>query len=153
MSGLAMGWVLQAALLVTGADAYETALQKAEENGQPVMVLVGADWCPGCVTMKNSTLPAMAKAGQLKGVQYLTVNYDQNPALARKLMRGNSIPQLVIFSKTDKGWHREQITGATNAGSVNGLIQRAVAVAAPPAAKTEAKVAAEAVAADKSSGN
>ena len=153
MSGLAIGWALQAAMLVTGADAYETALKKAEENGQPVMVLVGADWCPGCVTMKNSTIPAMARAGQLKGVQYLTVNYDQNPTLARQLMRGNSIPQLVIFSKTNKGWHREQITGSTSSGAVNGMIQRAVAVAVPPTAKTETKVATDTATADKSSGN
>ena len=103
MSGLAMGLVLQAAMLVTGADTYETAMKTAQENGQPLVVLVGADWCPGCVTMKNSTMPAMARAGQLKNAQYVTINYDQNPTLARQLMRGNSIPQLIVFSKTEKG--------------------------------------------------
>ncbi|WP_254506956.1 thioredoxin family protein [Anatilimnocola floriformis] len=153
MSGLAMGLVLQAALLVGGADSYEVAMKKAQENGQPLVVLVGADWCPGCVTMKNSTMPAMAKAGQLKNAQYVTVNYDQNPALARQLMRGNSIPQLIVFSKNEKGWHREQITGATSSGAVAGLIKKAAEVAvAEPAAKAETKVAADA-SLDKSSGN
>lgn len=136
MSGLAMGLVLQAALLVGGADSYETALQAAKDNGQPMLVLVGADWCPGCVTMKNSTMPSIARTGGLKGVNYITVNYDQNPTLARQMMRGNSIPQLVVFSKTDKGWHREQITGATSAGAVGGLIKRALAAQAPVAANT-----------------
>ncbi len=154
MSGLAIGLVLQAALLTGGADTYETALKAAQENGQPLVVLIGADWCPGCVTMKTSTMPSLVKAGKLKGVNYVTINYDQNPTLARKLMQGNSIPQLVVFSKTEKGWHREQITGATSGGAVTGLIQRAVAVQVP--ANADTKVAAdakEAPAADKSSGN
>lgn len=154
MSGLAMGWVLQAAMLVSGADSYETAMKTAQENGQPLVVLVGADWCPGCVTMKNSTIPSMARAGQLKGVQYVAINYDQNPTLARKLMRGNTIPQLIVFSKTEKGWHREQITGATGSGSVAGLIKRAADVAiAEPAKKAETKVVSETSTLDKSSGN
>lgn len=154
MSGLAMGLVLQAALLVSGADSYETALKTAQENGQPLVVLIGADWCPGCVTMKNSTMPALARAGQLKGVQYVTINYDQNPTLARQLMRGNSIPQLVVFSKAEKGWHREQVTGATSTGAVAGLIKRAADVAiAEPAKKAETKVVSDQSSADKSSGN
>lgn len=154
MSGLAMGLVLQAAMLVSGADSYETAMKTAQENGQPLVVLVGADWCPGCVTMKNSTMPALARAGQLKGVQYVTINYDQNPTLARQLMRGNSIPQLIVFSKTEKGWHREQVTGATSTGAVAGLIKRAADVAiAEPAKKAETKVVSDQSSADKSSGN
>jgi thioredoxin-like negative regulator of GroEL len=154
MSGLAMGLVLQAALLTGGADNYEAALKTAQDNGQPLVVLVGADWCPGCVTMKNSTMPAMARSGALKGVQFVTVNYDQNPNLARQLMRGNAIPQLVVFSKTDKGWHREQITGATSTGAVTGLIQRAVAAAAPVSPKAaETKVVSDSTGLDKSSGN
>jgi thioredoxin-like negative regulator of GroEL len=153
MSGLAMGLVLQAALLVSGADSYETAMKTAQENGQPLVVLVGAEWCPGCVTMKNSTMPALARAGQLKGVQYVTINYDQNPTLARQLMRGNSIPQLIVFSKTEKGWHREQVTGATSTGTVAGLIKRAADVAiAEPAKKAETKVVSD-QSSDKSSGN
>ena len=99
MSGLAMGLVLQAALLTSGADSYEVALKQAQENGQPLVVLVGADWCPGCQTMKNSTMPAMARSGGLKGVQYVTINYDQNPTLARKLMaRRLSVKALISFS-------------------------------------------------------
>lgn len=139
MSGLAMGLVLQAALLASGAETYETALQAAKQDGKPMLVLVGADWCPGCVTMKNSTMPALARAGGLKNVNYITINYDQNPTLARQMMRGGSIPQLVAFSKTDKGWHREQITGATSTGAVAGLVQRAIAAQAPVAAAAIAK--------------
>jgi len=137
-----MGLVLQAALLTSGADSYETALQAAKENGQPFVVLIGADWCPGCVTMKNSVMPSMARSGQLKNVNYATVNYDQNPNLARQLMRGGTIPQLAVFIKTDKGWHREQTTGTTSSGAVTGMLQRALAA---KASQAEAKVAADTI--------
>jgi thioredoxin-like negative regulator of GroEL len=148
-----MGLMLQAALLTSGADSYEVALKAAQENGQPLVVLVGADWCPGCVTMKNATMPAMVRSGALRNVQYANVNYDRDPNLARQLMRGNAIPQLVVFSWTEKGWHREQITGATSSGVVNGMIQRAIAAATPVTPKVETKVVSDSTTPDKSSGN
>lgn len=152
MSGLAMGMVLQAALLVSGADAYAEAREAHMEDGKPFLVLVGADWCPGCVTMKNSTIPAMVKAGQLKGVHYATVNYDENMTRARALMQGNMLPQLMIFSKAaDGSWHREQITGPTSSLAVQGMMQRAFAVQTPR--KPAATIVAESPTPDKSSGN
>lgn len=150
MSSLAMGLVLQAALLATGADPYAEARAAHLEDGKPFLVLVGADWCPGCVTMKNSTIPAMVKAGQLQGVHYATVNYDENTTRARALMQGNMLPQLMIFSKTADGWHREQITGPTSSVAVQGLMQRALAAQAPK--KPATTVVADAPR-DKSSGN
>lgn len=151
MSGLAMGWVLQAALLVSGADAYAEAREAHLADDKPFLVLVGADWCPGCVTMKNSTIPAMVRAGQLKGVHYATVNYDENPTRARALMQGNMLPQLMIFSKTADGWHREQITGPTSSVAVSGLMKRALAAQAPK--KPATTVVADSPAPDTSSGN
>jgi thiol-disulfide isomerase/thioredoxin len=151
MSGLAMGMVLQAALLVSGADPYAEAREAHLKDGKPFLVLVGADWCPGCVTMKNSTIPAMIRAGQLKGVHYATVNYDENPARARALMQGNMLPQLMIFSKTPDGWHREQITGPTSSTAILGMMQRAIAAQAPK--KPATTTVAETPTLDKSSGN
>lgn len=151
MSSLAMGLVLQAALLATGADAYAEAREAHLEDGKPFLVLIGADWCPGCVTMKTSTIPAMVKAGELKGVHYATVNYDENTTRARALMQGNLLPQLLIFSKTADGWHREQITGPTNSVAVQGLMQRALA--AQTLKKPASTVVADSPPPDKSSGN
>ena len=131
MTGLAFGLVFQAALLASGANPYDQAYADATGKGQPLLVLVGADWCPGCRTMKQSVLPSMASNGRLNGVSFSVVNTDSDSALANRLMRGSTIPQLIVFSKTATGWHREQITGATSPQAVEGLIGRAVAAQAP----------------------
>src|SRR5688500_6942201 len=125
MSGVAMSLVLQAAVLAGGAQPYDAAFQQAQENNRPLLVLVGADWCPGCVTMKRSVMPRMAQAGKRRSVNFTEVNSDLDPAVASRLMRGGSYPQLIVFAKTPKGWYREQITGATSEAGVQALIQRA----------------------------
>ena len=127
MTGLALSFVLQAALLANGAQPYNRAFYEAEATGRPLLVLVGADWCPGCRTMKQSVLPQMVQSGRLNQVSLSVVNTDAESVLASRLMRGSSIPQLIVFSKTDKGWHREQINGAVNPATVEALIGRAVA--------------------------
>jgi thioredoxin-like negative regulator of GroEL len=139
MLALSASAALQFAILATGAQPYDQAATQAGENGQPLLVLVGADWCPGCRTMKHSVLTRMESRGSLKKVNYATVNTDQELALASRLMRGNSIPQLIIFSKTADGqWHREQITGTASEGEVASMIERARSV---QVAKTQTRLA------------
>ena len=120
-----MSLVLQAAVLAGGAQPYDAAFQQAQENNRPLLVLVGADWCPGCVTMKRNVMPRMAQNGKLRNVNFAEVNTDMDPAVASRLMRGGSIPQLIVFAKTPRGWYREQITGATSEAGVQALIKRA----------------------------
>lgn len=136
MYGVALSVAMQAVMLVSGADAYEDAYQKSTENGTPLLVLVGADWCPGCVTMKQGVLARLRDRGRLHRVNYTTVNLDESSDLAGKLMQGGTIPQLIVFTKTPNGWHREQITGATSEDSVESLIDKALAMSAvkPPLA-------------------
>lgn len=115
-------------LLSADASPYYTALRTAESKGQPLVVLVGADWCSGCVTMKRQVLPALARRGALNAVSVTTVDYDREPALAGKLMRGGTIPQLIVFCRSSDGqWMRDQITGSTNELSVQRLLERAIA--------------------------
>ena len=46
-----------------GPQEFGTARQNAETNGTPLVVIVGADWCPACVRMKNNTLPQVENLG------------------------------------------------------------------------------------------
>jgi thioredoxin-like negative regulator of GroEL len=118
------------------ATSYEQAYKQAETNGRPLLVLVGADWCPGCRTMKGGVMARMLRGGRLDRVNYAVVNTDQERALASKLMRGGSIPQLIVFTKSGKDtWVREQITGATSEDGVAALIDKAAAVASKELAK------------------
>lgn len=136
MSGVALGIVFQAAILVSGSQPYAEAFNEAASNGQPLLVLVGADWCPGCVTMKQTVLPRLVGNGRLRRVNYTTVNIDEHSELAYKLMQGRSLPQLIVYARTRRGWHRDQITGPTSEEGVAQLLDKAVAAQESPENQT-----------------
>jgi thiol-disulfide isomerase/thioredoxin len=124
MTSLTLSAVLQLSLLSTGADTYAEAHKKNAETGRPIMVLVGADWCPGCRTMKESVMPSVAKQGLLKKVAYAQVNTDKEAELAKKLMSGGSIPQLIMYRKTQDGWKRYSLIGAQSAAKIEAFIKQ-----------------------------
>jgi thioredoxin-like negative regulator of GroEL len=116
--------VLQISAVTVGAHEYKNAYEQAEKTGQPLVVLVGADWCPACQTMKQSVIPQLAKQGALSKVSFAMVNTDRDHALAGKLMQGGSIPQLVMFRKSGGVWQRQQLTGAQSAGDTASFINQ-----------------------------
>ena len=127
MVGLTAALALQYAVWGANHASYQAALQDAQKQQRPLLVLVGANWCPGCQTMKTRVLPSLAKRGGLKGVSLAIVDTDSDMETARQLMRGGSIPQLIVFSRMPDGqWHREQITGEASEAEVQSLIARAV---------------------------
>jgi thiol-disulfide isomerase/thioredoxin len=120
---LTLNMLMSVAALNAGTQDYATAFKQTEETGKPLVVLVGADWCPGCRTMKNSTMPQVEKKGLLNKVAFAHVNTDHDGSLAGKLMKGGSIPQLVMFQKKADGtWTRKQLTGAQSPGSVEAFL-------------------------------
>jgi thiol-disulfide isomerase/thioredoxin len=125
MIHLTLNLLLQAAALSAGSHDYATAFRQTEESGRPLVVLIGADWCPGCRQMKYTTIPELEKKGGLRNVAFAYVNTDSEGKLAGKLMRGGSIPQLVMYHKTDSGWTRQQLTGAQSASRVESFIAEA----------------------------
>jgi thioredoxin-like negative regulator of GroEL len=124
MTGLTSSLLLQTVLLATGAQPYEQAYKTMEDHDQPLLVLVGADWCPACQTMKSGTMRQLERSGKLAGVAYAVVNSDRESSLAQKLMRGGSIPQLVLYAKTPTGWRRSQLTGGQSERQVEAFIAR-----------------------------
>jgi hypothetical protein len=77
--------------------------------------------------MKQRVMPSLARRGSLRPVTFTHVDTDADAATARQLMRGGSIPQLIVFSRMNDGrWHREQITGAASESEVESLIARAM---------------------------
>jgi thioredoxin-like negative regulator of GroEL len=151
MTGMTAAFVLQTIMLTTGAQPYAEAYRSTETTGRPLLVLVGADWCPACQTMKHGTLARMERSGKLGRVAYSIVNTDQESRVANQVMRGSSIPQLVLFTKIGKGWQRTQLTGAQSEGEVEALIGRAIqlqaqAQSAGDAEKSQANAVKEPVA-------
>jgi thiol-disulfide isomerase/thioredoxin len=126
MLGISLTTVLLTALAATpkADESYANAYREAQATGKPLVILVGADWCPGCQTMKQSVIPALKNSGDLSQVSFASVNTDQDRELASKLMRGGSIPQLIVYKQTEKGWQREQVTGARSVSETRGLLRR-----------------------------
>ena len=137
MTTLAISAILQISLVSTGANTYNEAHRSNLETGRPIMVLVGADWCPACRTMKDSVLPRMARRGLLKKVAFAVVNTDREGPLAHRLMQGGSIPQLIMYRKTSEGWKRDLLVGAQSEGAVESFIDRGVATTVSTVSKKE----------------
>lgn len=125
MISLTLNVMLQAAAVTASVHDYATAYRQTAESGRPLVVLIGADWCPGCRQMKNSAIPQVERAGGLEKVAFAFVNTDHEGELAGKLMSGGSIPQLVMYHKTASGWRRQQLTGAQNPGTIQQFLNRA----------------------------
>ena len=134
MAAQLLSALMQVTLLANGGSvSYADAYAASAETGKPMLVLIGADWCPHCVVMKNRVMPQLQRQGALGEINYVTINSDQQPALARQMMQGSSIPQVVLYYRTADGWKRHRNVGAMSAGNVTQLIQQAVdAVAANP---------------------
>jgi len=132
LAGLSILFTAQTSLLAAEPSGYEKAFQEAQTRKQPLIVLVGATWCPGCQTMKQTVMPQMSRRGDLKNVSYATVDADAEPELAGSLMRGGAIPQLIVFHQQGGKWQREQIVGATSEEKVRQLVARAIATQDKP---------------------
>ncbi len=118
---------------------YEDAYAKAQKEEKVLLVVVGAEWCAACQTLKSSTIEPMQKSGKLQEVVVAQVDKDLQPELAKQVMNGSSLPQLIAFKQTEKGWKRYSLSGIQTEGRVQELIrtasgERALAVAAPETA-------------------
>ncbi|HXT58887.1 MAG TPA: thioredoxin family protein [Pirellulales bacterium] len=131
MTSLALSAVLQISLLSTGANNYADAHKVHSETGRPMVILVGAEWCPACVQMKNSVLPQVARRGLLKKVAFATVNADRQSGLAKQLMRGGSIPQLIMYRRTADGWKRHLLVGKQSPEQIEAFINRGLVAETP----------------------
>lgn len=121
-------------MAITGAtnevsDEYDAACAKAEKEKKPLLVLVGASWCASCQVMKKETIEPMKGAGELNDVVVAVVDKDARPELAQQLMRGNTLPQVVMFNKDDSGWKRYSLTGMQSQTRMRDLLRRVRATA------------------------
>jgi thioredoxin-like negative regulator of GroEL len=115
---------------------YGEAYKQSTRTGRPLLVLIGAKWCPACRRMKSAILPQLSLRNALRQVAFVTVDKDQEKKLASQLMSGRTVPQLILFTKTPTGWKRRQLTGLHTAGEVDSFVHRAIAqTAAKPGQK------------------
>jgi thioredoxin-like negative regulator of GroEL len=73
-------------------DTYSQAYHQAVKTGRPLVVLVGAEWCPACKVMKDTVIPAVKKRGGLSKVSFAIVDIDEEQKLGREMTDGGPIP-------------------------------------------------------------
>ncbi len=106
---------------------YETALAESQQEGKPLVVLIGAPWCASCQVMKRETIEPMVASGKLENVVVTFLNKDERPELAQQLMKGETLPQIVVFTKQTGGWKRFSLTGMQSQTRMAELLDRATA--------------------------
>lgn len=122
--------VLALLLSVTGTAVnkpltYEEAIQQSQKENKPILILIGAKWCASCELMKRDTIEPMKSAGELKDVIVTYVDKDERPELAQQLMKGETLPQVVMFCKDSDQWRRLSLTGMQNKNRMQELLARA----------------------------
>ncbi|MEX1042528.1 MAG: thioredoxin family protein [Pirellulaceae bacterium] len=125
MLGMTLALLLQVSAVGETKAQYNQAFQQAEETGKPMLVLVGANWCPGCVTMKSSVMPRLVRSGKLRDVSYIEI--DADTSIGGRMMRGGSIPQLIMYRKTRDGWKRSSLVGVQSESTIQSMVDKAVA--------------------------
>lgn len=133
MTSLVLTAALQAALLVAPETDYSTAYQKSVDTGRPLVVLLGADWCPACMVMKKTVIPTVTQQGGLKGVEFTYVDVDRQSKLANLLSRAQAIPQLIRFERKSTGWVSGMLLGAQSAEQVTSFVNGKTPESAPVA--------------------
>lgn len=126
MTSLTLAAALQLSVITAGAHTYAEARATNLESGRPLVVLIGADWCPACKTMKDRALPQVEKGGLLDKVAFAYVDADEDSQLARKMMQGGSIPQLIMYRQTADGWKKESLVGAQSPGKIEAFLKKGI---------------------------
>ncbi len=130
MTSLALAALLQTTLLTGPADTYADTYADAHREalrGKLMLVLVSTEWCAPCQTMKKSVIPEVRRRGVLKQVAFAVVDPDRQQRLAHQVTKGSStIPQLVMYRKTQDGWKRRALVGGQSAAQVEEFISEGI---------------------------
>lgn len=106
---------------------YSEAYEQSVKQHKPLMVVVGAPWCPACNVLKESTLRPMAKTGELDEVSLAVINRDDEPELAAQLTEGEQmLPQIILYTQDQGRWQRRKLRGFQPKQPIRSLIRRAL---------------------------
>lgn len=80
-------------------DTYKSALSASRLDKKPMVVIIGASWCPPCRTMKDMIKknPSVSDGGHI-------VIIDYKSAEAKELYKGSSVPALIRFHWNGDRW-------------------------------------------------
>jgi len=82
------------------AESFDHAISLAKQHNKKVLLIISADWCRPCQTMKREVWPDSAVKAKLKNFIVYNVDFDSQKPLVKKYYVRN-IPAYVIVD-TDK---------------------------------------------------
>lgn len=97
------------------AKSYKEAYNKAVAEKRPLVVLVGATWCPSCIKMHDESWHEIVKE---EGAVYVAIDYDADNEVATKILSGNSIPQIVVYKPNKDNWICDRRIGFCQPGPI-----------------------------------
>jgi len=103
--------------------SYAVAFEEAKQSRRPLVVVVTATWCPPCQVLKEKTLEPLENSRGFDEVVLAYVDMDKEPALAKKLVGGQGIPQLIVFEKDEEKWAKRNLTGFQTLATVREFIK------------------------------
>jgi len=132
---IVLGFVLSYSSMAYAGNTelkYADALEKAQKEKKPLVVLIGAKWCPGCVAMKRETIEPMKKDDSFKEVVFVAVDVDDEPDLVQELYivdektktRIRNIPQIMIFSMKKEDEKKYGLIGKQSKNRVLELLKK-----------------------------
>ena len=124
MNPHAMVIALQMCLVSWNAQGYDKAYHQSLESGKPLLVLVGADWCGACQVMKKRVMPQLDKDGVLRDIHCTELNLSEDEELANRISKVNTIPCLILFTKSDGKWQKSELIGMHNQKSVKAFLAK-----------------------------
>lgn len=101
---------------------YRVAQKQALKTGGPMVVLVSASWCPPCRRMKRESLPQANRDGLVSRCLVTVVDVDKRPKLARLLLKGRSVPQMLVYWKFRAKWWEWRFIGYRSPEKIRAIL-------------------------------
>ena len=117
--------IILAMVMMTGTP-YEDAIDKAERTEQPLLVVVGAEWCAPCRALQSTVIPEAQRKGYLDKVIYAHLDVDKDSVFAKHVQAGavtRSVPVIALYRKVDDEWQAVYHIGYVTAEQLRDFIR------------------------------
>jgi thioredoxin 1 len=116
--GLALMSGVTSALAATVQPYQQSAFDRAQRHGDPILVFVEASWCPTCAR-ERSILRRFYGMSEFKHLRVFDVDFDTSKPLLRRLHVQMQSTLIVYHGTRQTG----RLTGATDPGVILRLLE------------------------------